>query len=295
MPTYSPLRNVAAVVNVKIAALALVMFVCGLTSGFILLQYSMRNTDRNVSQEALDMFGQHFWGGNNWTEAAIVVVNIGEKDVALTKITILGIEINWSSIYYWKTDSGPVSGGLNSTSGKLSGISSRIAVDGTDRNFQQATNELTLQTYWTIVLYVRNPAGVRTEDVPQKVTIAVFTQNKMYYKEADSEVTFTFIGTEQLTIPKIRWTWNSAPASRTFKIYVNNTGTKDVTINQILVNYAGVTGTITPALPYILKATQSVAITVTYGYTNGTNYDISVATSSSYKYTNTFTGGTDQG
>jgi hypothetical protein len=223
------------------------------------------------------------------------VVNIGEKDVALTKITILGIEINWSSIYYWKTDNGPVSGELNSTSGKLSGISSKIAVDGTDRNFQQATNDLTLQTYWTIVLYVRNPGGVRTEDVPQKVTIAVFTQNRMYYKEADSEVTFTFIGTEQLTITKITWTWSSTPANRQFAIIVNNTGTKDVTINQILVNYAGVTGTITPTLPYILKATLSKQITVTYAYTNGTNYDISVATSSGYKYTNTFQGGTNSG
>jgi hypothetical protein len=294
MQTYALLRNVAAVVNVKIAALALVMFVCGSAFGFILLQYSMGNTDRNLPQEALDMFGQHFWGGNNWTEAAIVVVNIGEKDVALTKITILGIEINWSSIYYWKTDNGPVSGELNSTSGKLSGISSKIAVDGTDRNFQQATNELTLQIYWTIVLYVRNPGGVRTEDVPQKVTIAVFTQNKMYYKEANSEVTFTFIGTEQLSISKITWTWATF-GNRKFAITVNNTGTKDVTINQVLVNY-GTSGVTQPTiLPYILKATKSVVLTVTYDYTNGTNYDISVSTSSGYKYTNTFQGGRNSG
>jgi flagellin-like protein len=108
-------------------------------------------------------------------------------------------------------------------------------------------------------------------------------------------LTFTFMGTETLAIPKIRWTWNSVSTSRTFKIYVNNTGTKDVTINQILVNYAGVTTTISPALPYILKATQWVAFTVNYAYTNGTNYDISVVTTSSYKFTNTFAGGTDQG
>jgi len=286
MPTYSLLRNVVAVVNVKIAALALVMFVCGLTSGFILLQYSLRNTDRNVSQEALDMFGQHFWGGNNWTEAAIVVVNIGEEDVALTKITILGIEIDWSSIYYWKTDSGPVSGELNSTSGKLSGISSKIAVDGTDRNFQQATNELTLQTYWTIVLYVRNPGGVRTEDVPQKVTITVFTQNRMYYKEADSEVTFTFMGTEQITISTLTWTPNTG-----FIIKVDNSGTKDVTISQIQVNY-GTTGVTQPSgLPLPLKASATTTLTVTFAYTNGTSYDISVVTSSGYKFTDHFTGG----
>ena len=108
-------------------------------------------------------------------------------------------------------------------------------------------------------------------------------------------LTFTFMGTETLAIPKITWSWSSTPANRQFVIYVNNTGTKDVTTNQILVNWAGVTTTISPTLPYILKATKSVAITVNYAYTNGTNYDISVATSSGYKYTNTFQGGTNSG
>jgi len=108
-------------------------------------------------------------------------------------------------------------------------------------------------------------------------------------------LTFSFMGTEQLRISKITWTWNTDPALRTFVINVNNTGTKDMTISQVLVNYAGVTGTITPALPHILKATESTSLTVTYAYTNGTNYDISVATASNYKFTNTFSGGQNTG
>ena len=110
-------------------------------------------------------------------------------------------------------------------------------------------------------------------------------------------LTFTFMGTEQLTLPKIRWTWGVS-GSRKFAISVNNTGTKDVTINQILVNYAGVAGSkVNPTLPYILKTTTPnyVTFTVTFDYTNGTNYDISVVTSSGYKFTNTFQGGTDAG
>jgi flagellin-like protein len=108
-------------------------------------------------------------------------------------------------------------------------------------------------------------------------------------------LTFSFMGVEKLTISKITWNWGTAPALRTFVINVNNTGTKDLTINQILVNYAGVTTTIAPALPLILKATESTTLTVLYVYTNGTNYDISVATASNYKFTNTFSGGQDTG
>ena len=108
-------------------------------------------------------------------------------------------------------------------------------------------------------------------------------------------LTFSFMGTEQLHISKMTWIWNDTPGLRTFKINVNNTGTKDLTINQVLVNY-GTSGVGQPAsLPYILKASLGTELTVTYAYTNGTNYDISVATASNYKFTNTFSGGQNTG
>jgi len=108
-------------------------------------------------------------------------------------------------------------------------------------------------------------------------------------------LTFTFMGTEQLKISKMNWNWNATTSSRTFTIIVNNTGTKDLTINQVLVNY-GTSGVDEPTnLPLILKATQSASLTVKYAYTNGTNYDISVVTASGYKFTNTFQGGQDTG
>jgi flagellin-like protein len=107
-------------------------------------------------------------------------------------------------------------------------------------------------------------------------------------------LTFTFMGTEQLTISKIQWNWSTTPASRYFVLTVNNTGTKDLTINQVLVNY-GSSGVAATGLPYILKSAKSTTLTVTFAYTNGTNYDISVVTASGYKFTNTFQGGTNSG
>jgi flagellin-like protein len=105
-------------------------------------------------------------------------------------------------------------------------------------------------------------------------------------------LTFSFMGTEQLTISKI--TWNGLNTG--FTINVKNTGTKDLTINQILMNYAGVNSSkVSPLPPFALKSTLSTVITVTYDYTNGTNYDISVVTTSGYKFTNTFQGGQNTG
>jgi flagellin-like protein len=108
-------------------------------------------------------------------------------------------------------------------------------------------------------------------------------------------LTFSFMGTEQVRISKITWSWSDTAGARTFALYVNNTGTKDVTINQIQVNY-GTTGVTQPTtLPLILKASTNAMMTVTYAYTNGTNYDISVVTTSNYKFTNNFAGGQNTG
>ena len=103
-------------------------------------------------------------------------------------------------------------------------------------------------------------------------------------------LTFSFMGYEKVGISKLTW----SPMTG-FTLKVDNTGTKDVTITSIEVNYATVTGTITPSLPLTLKNGNSISsLVVSYGYTNGTAYDISVVTSSGYKFTDHFTGGQDK-
>ena len=106
-----------------------------------------------------------------------------------------------------------------------------------------------------------------------------------------AESGFTWIGYEKLQITGITWTPNSA-----FAIVVENTGTKDVTVNHIEVNHVGIaSGGVSPATPFTFKTTDSAkTITVTYTYTNGSAYDISVVTSSGHEFTDHFTGGQDE-
>ena len=103
-------------------------------------------------------------------------------------------------------------------------------------------------------------------------------------------LTFTFMGYEKLEITTVTWTPNTA-----LDITVANTGTKDLTIKQININYVKVpTGDVTPALPLSFKTTDSAKdFAITFTYTNGTAYDISVVTSGGYEFTGHFTGGED--
>ena len=109
-------------------------------------------------------------------------------------------------------------------------------------------------------------------------------------------LTFTFMGYEKLQITKVEWTTpNSA-----FKITVNNTGTKDLTIDHVEINYARLgTAAIAPDTPYPLKTgttgIYSVEFTITYTYVNGTGYDVSVVSTSGYKFTDHFIGGQNIG
>jgi flagellin-like protein len=104
-------------------------------------------------------------------------------------------------------------------------------------------------------------------------------------------LTFSFMGTEELKISTLTW---KGP-NTSFELKIDNIGTKDVTINQIQVNY-GTTGVTTPTgtLPLPLKAADTTTFTVNFVYVNGTSYDISVVTSSGYKFTDHFVGGQDK-
>jgi flagellin-like protein len=104
-------------------------------------------------------------------------------------------------------------------------------------------------------------------------------------------LTFSFMGTEQLTVQKIVW---STTGNTGFTLYVNNTGTKSASVTQILVNYVSQPVS-SPALPCTMKTGKNQAFGVTFSWTNGTSYDISVVTSDGYKFTNSFQGGTNSG
>ncbi len=105
-------------------------------------------------------------------------------------------------------------------------------------------------------------------------------------------LTFTWMGYESLEITQVTWTPMTG-----LTIRVHNDGTKDITIHHVEINYATTGVTVTsPTLPYgplTTAANNYVDIVMTFTYTNGTSYDISVVTTSGYEFTDHFTGGTN--
>lgn len=149
--------------------------------------YAINVTTTRVQEENLYLSKQHVWynttGG--WAESAIVIVNTGGKDVVIDKVTVRGQEVNWTSAYFWRTNSVTVTNDLKVTPDELSGTSGTITIQGTAQTFNQATDDITLKSGWTMVIYVMNPGSVGLNDVGTPVGLAVFSANAQYYKESN--------------------------------------------------------------------------------------------------------------
>jgi len=101
-------------------------------------------------------------------------------------------------------------------------------------------------------------------------------------------LTFTFMGYEEMTVDSVTWSGDNT----SFDMDISNTGTKDVTINRIEINYAALLDTaVVPNTPFPMVTGTTDTLTVTYAYVNGTSYDISVCTAGGFKFTHHFTGG----
>jgi len=218
-----------------------------------------------------------------YCQAAILIVNDENVAATIQKITVRGIESEWNDVYYWEGEIGSVSS-LSSASNDLSGISVGMVVDGNERTFQQATGKIVLDGYKSMILYIRDAGNISSQNLPDgNVTIAVFTERKVYLEETSLSWEATAIGfiqTEQLTITTVNF--RSSSSGKESSIIVTNTGTSPVTVNTLLINNVEQSYT-----PQIVEANEHIVITVAYDWISGNAYQFKFVTSRGTVFTYT--------
>ena len=271
--------------NKIIAASALAIFASVVTAGMILLQLNSLNGRGSAQAEALELSNQRVWAcewidQSGWAEAAIVVLNTGETDAVIRKIMVRGIECARNNVYYWQTDTGPISDELEPTLTELTGSSFNISIDGVERAFQRATERLATKSRWTMILYIRDPINLTSYDGDGRIVMSIFTDNDLYSAEAllEGSRTFTFRQTEELSFTG--YTWDSTSPYTWIQLTVKNTGSAETTLVGIKINAedAGSWG----YSSYLLVAGDSVTLNVTRAgsaaYTSGFKYEFTVLT-----------------
>ena len=171
----------------------LIILVVSVLLATVVTFYAINVTTTRVQEESLHLTKQHIWYNttNSWAEAAIVIVNTGGRDVVLDKIAVRGQDCPWTNIFYWRTNTEVISADLNVTTTPLA-----IPVNGStydmsatfkygDGAFSQASDDLTLKSGWTMVVYIKDPDSIALNDVGIPVGITIFTSNAQYYKETN--------------------------------------------------------------------------------------------------------------
>lgn len=165
----------------------LILLVVSVLLATVVTFYAINVTTTRVQEESLYLTKQHIWFNTtgSWAQAACIILNTGGKDIVIDKLSVRGQECSWTNAYYWKTNTVTVSNDLNVTNTALTGSSVTINIQNASRTFNQATNDLTLKSGWTMVLYIMSPDSIALNDIGITCGISLFTANAQYYKEAN--------------------------------------------------------------------------------------------------------------
>ncbi|MBS7659408.1 MAG: hypothetical protein QXT06_04940 [Candidatus Bathyarchaeia archaeon] len=172
---------------------SLIILVVSVLLATVVTFYAVNVATTRVQEESLLVTKQHIWYNStgDYSVAAFVIINTGGRDAIIDKISVRGQECSWANVYYWKTISTPVQADLNVTMVPVPQMDGRwgeiFKYLGNNENFQQASNDLTLKSGWTLVIYIHNPDSISSNDVGRTVGITVFTVNAQYYVEANVE------------------------------------------------------------------------------------------------------------
>jgi len=163
----------------------LIILVVSVLLATVVTYYAINVTSTRVEEESLSLRKAHVWVSSSDDQAAFVIINTGGRDVVIDKITVRGQEISWSYVYY-ATTSSSVSNDLTYQSGNLTGANITIST-GNTVTLSQASDDLVLQSGYSMVVYIDDPGSITLQDVGTTVGITVFTAQAQYYKECNVE------------------------------------------------------------------------------------------------------------
>jgi len=169
----------------------LIILVVSVLLAGVVTYFAINVTSTRVQEESLHMTKQHVWydAATGQSQAAIMIINTGGRDVVIDKIAVRGQEATWSgatqNVTYIITSSS-ISEDLEFISAGIVGkdMNEMLGLTGTN-TLTSAANDLTLQSGKTMVIYISSPDSITVNDIGLTVAITVFTSQAMYYKETN--------------------------------------------------------------------------------------------------------------
>lgn len=166
----------------------LIILVVSVLLAGVVTYFAINVTSTRVQEESIVISKQHIWYGANDTEyaseAAMMVINTGGRDVVFSKITCRGQTTPWANVFYNVTTS-TVTGDLlfNTTLTNGGNITAGVLT----YTVLAATQDLILKSGQIMIIYIASPDSISMNDIGLTCAITLFTAQAMYYKETNVE------------------------------------------------------------------------------------------------------------
>jgi hypothetical protein len=170
----------------------LIILVVSVLLAGVVTYFAINVTSTRVQEESLALTKQHIWYNSETgsSQAAIMVINTGGRDIVIDKLTIRGQEATWNgatqNITYAVTDQS-ISQDLKFVTTNIVGYDIGTNMVGVEAvpNLASATGDITLQSGKTIIIFVCSPDSITINDIGLTAAITIFTSQAMYYKETN--------------------------------------------------------------------------------------------------------------
>ena len=165
----------------------LIILVVSVLLAGVVSYFAINVTSTRVQEEAVHVTKQHVWhDGSSSSQAAFMMINTGGRDLVIDKISVRGQESDWTNVYYAITQSSISADLAYNTTLADKG---NVTIGGVGYNMTKASTDVTVQSGYTILIYIDSPDSISVNDIGLTVGMTVHTSQAMYYKECNVQAT----------------------------------------------------------------------------------------------------------
>jgi hypothetical protein len=182
----------------------LIILVISVLLASVVTYFAINVVSTRVQEESLALTNTHIWlnpaaqpGNATYSQASVMVINTGGRDVVINKIAVRGQDCAWAStnqfIIYSITNE-PVSTDsyfqptMVSDDGSHADQTFQLnpdEVNGKQYEFAYSSTNLVLRSGYTMLIYIINPDSITINDIGLTVSVTLYTAQAMYYREAN--------------------------------------------------------------------------------------------------------------
>ncbi len=176
----------------------LIILVISVLLASVVTYFAINVVSTRVQEESLALTKQHLYhnataspGTLSYSQATLMVINTGGRDIVIDKLAVRGQECDWNDtttnkIVFYSITTDPVSSDMNYVwNFNLTSTENTVSFGSASYNFTRAGNDLTLKSGYTMMIYVINPDSITINDIGLTVSLTLHTAQAMYYRETN--------------------------------------------------------------------------------------------------------------